>query len=107
MGYIMSSLRSLTSIEDLFSNEYVSTGIILLFVLYGGFVAPKLPQSFAKLFSNPLFNLIIIIAIAYLYKKNKSIALIATIVFIMSLQTLKKLETSSVIAKEIVIATDK
>jgi hypothetical protein len=101
----MSTLRSLTSnIEDLLSNEYISTGIILFLVLYGGIAAPKLPRSIAKLFSHPLFNLIIIFSIAYIYKKNKSIALIATIVFVMSLQTLNKLETSEVIAKEIVVA---
>lgn len=103
----MSTLRSLTTtIENLLSNEYTSTGIILFLVLYGGLAAPKLPSFISKLFSNPLFNLTIILSIAYIYKKNKSIALIATVVFIMSLQTLNKLETSGIIAKEIVRVDD-
>jgi hypothetical protein len=103
----MSTLRSLTTtIENLLSNEYTSTGIILFLVLYGGLAAPKLPSFISKLFSNPLFNLTIIFSIAYIYKKNKSIALIAAVVFIMSLQTLNKLETSGIIAKEIVRVDD-
>ena len=99
----MSSLRSLPiNIQDLLSNEYISTGVILLLVLYGGIAAPNLPNSIGMLFSNPLFNLAVIFTIGFVYKQNKSIALIASIAYIMSLQTLNKLRTSEVIANEII-----
>ena len=46
--------------ESILENQYLSTSLVVFLVLYGGLAAPKLPQSMIKLFSNPLFRLIII-----------------------------------------------
>lgn len=73
-------------LEKILENQYISTSLVVFFVLYGGLVAPKLPKHMIKLFSKPLFRLMIIFLIAYSSSKNHSIALIATIVFILLMQ---------------------
>ena len=73
-------------LESILENQYVSTSLVVFLVLYGGLAAPKLPKSIIKLFSNPLFRLLIIFLIAYTSSKNHSIALVATIILVMLMQ---------------------
>ena len=57
----MNNLQSFGIILDnMLANEYISTGIILLLVFYGAFIAPKLPGNISYLFRMPLFNLLVI-----------------------------------------------
>lgn len=90
-----------TNLENLLQNEYVSTGIILLLVLYSALIAPKLPSTVAEIFRNPLFNLLIVTSIIYCYNKNVSISLVLLVGYIISLQTLKKIDASDIILKDI------
>ena len=73
-------------LENILDNQYVSTSLAVFLVLYGGLASPKLSKCMIKLFSNPLFRLIIIFLIAYTSSKNHSIALVATIVLILLMQ---------------------
>ena len=98
----MNNLQSFGIILDnMLANEYISTGIILLLVFYGAFIAPKLPGNISYLFRMPLFNLLVIALIVYTYTKNISISLILLVGFIISLQTLNKLDASDNIIKNI------
>jgi hypothetical protein len=85
-------------------NEYVSAGLSLFLVLYAGLAAPKLPESVAKVFDNPIVKLGVFFIIVYLAKKNPTLALIASIgvaVSIMTLNTHKfNTEAMSVVAME-------
>ena len=71
------------ALENILENQYVSTSLAVFLVLYGGLAAPKLPKSMIKLFSNPIFRMLVIFLIAYTSSKNHSIALVATIVLIL------------------------
>ena len=73
-------------LESILENQYVSTSLVVFLVLYGGLAAPKLPKSIIKLFSNPLFRLLVIFLIAYISSKNHSIALVATIILVLLMQ---------------------
>lgn len=73
-------------LENILENQYVSTSLAVFLVLYGGLAAPKLPKSMVKLFSNPIFRMLVIFLIAYTSSKNHSIALVATIVLILIMQ---------------------
>ena len=88
--------------ESILENQYLSTSLVVFLVLYGGLAAPKLPKSMIKLFSNPLFRLIIIFLIAYSSSKNHSIALVATIVLILVMQE----SNDNVITNESVLTSE-
>ena len=90
-------------LENILDNQYVSTSLAVFLVLYGGLASPKLSKCMIKLFSNPLFRLLIIFLIAYTSSKNHSIALVATIVLILVIQESK--ESTNIESKENVISS--
>ena len=49
--------------------------------------APRLPENLANLFTNPFFRMSVIFLIAYTLSKNHLIALIATIILVLLMQT--------------------
>jgi len=79
-------------------NDYISAVISLVLILYAGLAAPKLPEYIAKLFDNVLFKLVIFFLIAYSAKKNPTVAIIASVGLMVSLQTLNKLEINKYLA---------
>ena len=100
----MSTLRLISSnIENLLSNEYVSTGVVLFLVLYTSMVAPNMSENVVNIINNPAMKLIAIYIGIHLYTKNKSIALLFVIGFITSLQTVKKMNVSDTISAEIAL----
>ena len=71
-------------------NEYLSTALSLILILYAGLAAPKLPEYIARLFDNPLFKLLVFFLVAYSAKKNPTVAIIAAIGVMISLHTLNR-----------------
>ncbi len=71
-------------------NKYVSSAIALFLILYASLAAPKLPRRFAKIFKNPIVQIIIFFLIAYTAKKDPKIAIIAAVGLMISLYTLSK-----------------
>jgi hypothetical protein len=61
-------------------------------VLYASIAAPKLPRYVAKLFDNTLFKLVILFLIAYVSRKNPTVALVAALGLMISIMTLNKYE---------------
>jgi hypothetical protein len=79
------------------SNEYVSSALAVFLILYAGFAAPKLPEYIARLFESSIFKFLIIFLIAYSARSNPTIALIAAIGLIVSLQTLNRYDMNRAI----------
>ena len=71
-------------------NEYLSTALSLFLILYAGLAAPKLPVYFARLFDYPLFKLLVFFLIAYTANKNPTVAIIAAVGLMVSLNTLNR-----------------
>lgn len=76
--------------ENFLQNKYVATILIVLFILYGSVIAPKLPISAAKLFENTFFRLFVFFLIAYLASANPVIAVVAALAVFLSIQALNK-----------------
>jgi hypothetical protein len=80
---------SITSATDYvtkqLNNEYVSTVLIVLAILYGSLAAPKLPVSAVKVVKHPVFLLLAITLVAYLASKNVSVALMTGLVLCITL----------------------
>jgi len=71
-------------------NEYVSASLSLFLLLYASLAAPKLPKFIAQLFDYKLFKLFIFFLIVFVARKNPTIAIIAAIAVIVSLETLNR-----------------
>jgi hypothetical protein len=90
----------LTKIDN---NKIFSSVLGLFLVLYGSLAAPKLPQNIALLFKNDIFKFLIIFMIAFMASKDTSIAIVATISLLISMQTLLYYETNSKILEVVKI----
>ncbi len=71
-------------------NEYVSAALTLFLIVYAGVAAPKLPENVARLFDNPLVKFLVFFLIAYMARKNPTVAIIAAIGLMVSLHTLSR-----------------
>lgn len=74
-------------------NEYVSAALSLFLIIYSGMVAPKLPERVARLFGQTWFRVLVFFLIAYTSRKNPTVAIIAAVGLLVSLQTLQKYDT--------------
>jgi hypothetical protein len=71
--------------KNIISNNYVSTILIVLAILYGSIAAPKLPTSTVKVIKNPLFLLIALVIIAFMASKNGTVAIVVAIAICITL----------------------
>ena len=76
-------------------NEYVSAAITLFLILYAGLAAPRLPEYFARLFEHPLFQLLVFFLIVYSAQRSPTIAIIAAIGLMVSLNTLTRYKVNN------------
>uniref|UniRef100_A0A6C0ACG8 Uncharacterized protein n=1 Tax=viral metagenome TaxID=1070528 RepID=A0A6C0ACG8_9ZZZZ len=72
------------------NNEYVSTALIVFLVAYASMAAPRLPQSVANLFEKTWFRFLVFFAIAYLAKQNATVAVVAALAVLVTLQTVNR-----------------
>lgn len=73
-------------------NQYISVALGLFLILYAGLAAPKLPESIAKLFDNMLFKFIVLFLVAYGARKNPTVAIIAVVGLLVSIQALNRIK---------------
>ncbi|AYV78282.1 MAG: hypothetical protein Edafosvirus8_32 [Edafosvirus sp.] len=71
-------------------NEYVSSALTIFLIVYASMVAPKLPNSIVKLFDYTLVKLLMFFLIAYVFRKNPTVAIIAAVGLLISLMTLNR-----------------
>ena len=92
----MNPLKSFTNkIEDLLNNEYAITSIAVFLVLYGGTITSKSSNPINNICSNPILSILVIGFIyKFIYNRNKTIALLSFIIFILSLQSSDTSKTS-------------
>jgi tetratricopeptide (TPR) repeat protein len=69
-------------------NKIASSIVSLLLVLYAAMAAPKLPRFMANLFKNSLFKLAFMFLISYTATKDPTVALISSVVLLVTVQTL-------------------
>lgn len=104
MEYVQNIVNKLnTYLINLDNNKVFSSVIAILLVLYGSLAAPKLPKNVALLFKNDIFKFLIIFMIAFMASKDTSIAIIASVGFLVSLQTLSFYETNNKILEVVEI----
>ena len=95
----MDTVNNITNYIDnvlttLDNNKIFSSALGLFLVLYGSLAAPKLPQNVAVLFKNDIFKFLVIFMIAFMASKDSSVAIVATVGLLISLQTLSYYETN-------------
>lgn len=83
------------------ANQIVSTILSLVLMLYSGLAAPKLHPNVAKLFTHTWFKIIIITLIIYMVlKKDALTAILISVGFVLSMQTVNRLTLESTLKKQ-------
>lgn len=82
-------------------NEYVTAALSLFLILYAAYAAPKLPPYILMMFDKPLFKLLIFFLIVYTARKNPTVAIIAAVGFMVTIQALTSFKVNQV-AMEVV-----
>jgi DNA replication initiation complex subunit (GINS family) len=81
-----------TKMLSFLENEYVSSYLIVLLVIYGSMVAPKIPPTMINLFKHSWFKFLVIFLIAYLFSPKKSAvtALVTAILLLVITETIER-----------------
>merc|ERR1712188_184251 len=92
MGIFMDTVNDLSRqvdsfLRSVYSNKTANAVIGLFLVLYASLAAPKLPRSVAKIFGNKVFKMVFLFLVAYMSSRNVSVAIIAAVALIISMQT--------------------
>ena len=88
-------------INDPLNNQYLSTGILVLLVLYCGMLSTKLNNPVVHLLKNVYVKLILGIVIVATFKKNKAISLMLLVALVLTSQTSEKVNTANKISEAI------
>jgi hypothetical protein len=78
-------------------NKYISLTIAIFLSLYGGLIAPKLPKKILEFIDNGYVKFILIFAIAYTSRKDPTVALVAALGVLLTVQALNKLKVGQFI----------
>lgn len=73
-------------------NNFTTSILIFILVLYSGILAPNLPEKISQIFDNDPFKLLIIFMIVYMSTLNHQIAILISIGFALSLQSYSRNE---------------
>ena len=82
-------------------NEYISATLTLMLTVYAGLAAPQLPENFAQYFDYDVVKVIVFFLILFLSKKRPTVAIIAAVGVLVSIQTMQRYKTDKAM-KEIV-----
>lgn len=83
--------ESETVLNRALDNVYISTGLKIFIGLYAAFAAPQLPKTLVDLMDNIFMRIGVAFLIVFLATRDKSIALLVAIAFIVTLQQANKL----------------
>lgn len=88
--------KSLSEVDKVLKNDYVCWGLRILLVLYAAMVAPNLNEDVSSLFDNVFVRLIIAAVIVFLSFHDPTLAILLSICFVVSIQTLNKHKVSEI-----------
>jgi len=88
--------KSLSEIDKVLKNEYVCWGLRILLVLYAAMVAPNLNEDISNLFDNVFVRLVVAGIIVFLSFHDPTLAILLSICFVVSIQTLNKHKVSEI-----------
>lgn len=77
-------------VTEVMTNKYL-TGFLTLFgILYISLARPQLPSYINDLFNYPIFKFLLLVLTAYIATKNLKVALIISLVFVVTLNLLNE-----------------
>ena len=89
----MNIQKILNRINKVDSKNTIAPITIMFLVFYGGIAAPKLPSFILKLFSLPIFRILILSLIVYKGNSNPTLSIMVAVGFILVMDKIKKNET--------------
>mgnify|MGYP003685977621 CR=1 FL=1 len=90
-------------LEDPYAAAIVSTALIA----YATLVAPKLPTSVVVIFDNPIVKFFALFGIAYMGSKNATVAIVAALAIVFTINTLHKREIQAEVQAATMAAEEK
>lgn len=78
------------NLQQTLANPYVSSLLLIFFIMYAGLAAPALPKVVARLFDYSIFKMLILALILYINNFSPAIAIMIAVGFFISLQTLSR-----------------
>jgi hypothetical protein len=78
-------------------NEYISATLTLLLTVYAGLAAPQLPERFAQYFDYDVIKVLVFFLILFAAKKRPSVAIIAAVGVLVSIQTMNRYKTDAAV----------
>ena len=84
--------RSLSVLD----NEYVNTFVKVFLAVYIAVWAPRLPGPLAALFKNNMFRLLMFFSVLYFATKDRIVALLIAVAFLVSMQSLRMFDQPAV-----------
>jgi len=85
------------SLNKLYDHPVVIAFLGIVFIAYGALAAPELPPFVASLFDSPVFKFLFMILILVLRNYSPVLALLASVAFIVSLQTFRRYESYAMV----------
>lgn len=83
-------IPSLDNVQTMLSNPFIVGTVVLIAIVYGSMLAPRLPANLALAFENPFFKVLFMMLILLAWKVEPALSLILAIGFILSIQTLTR-----------------
>ena len=92
-----SSIKNLdVDVQNILKNEYVCWGLRIILVLYAAMVAPNLNRDVSSIFDNVIVRLIVACVIVFLSFHDTTLAILLSIAFVVSIQTLNKHKVNTI-----------
>ena len=92
-----SSIKNLdVDVQNILKNEYVCWGLRIILVLYAAMVAPNLNREVSSIFDNVIVRLIVACVIVFLSFHDTTLAILLSIAFVVSIQTLNKHKVNTI-----------
>jgi len=83
-------MEYINKVESILKNPYVTGGLAILAITYGGMIAPELPVWLANILSNPLSKLVVLVLIVLSRKISPVLAILLSLCFIISIQSINR-----------------
>lgn len=75
---------------DILENPYVKAVLVMLILLYSASIRPELPTYIRKLFTNPVFKVVILFFVVMMGQKDPLFALSIAIAFVVTLNVISQ-----------------